>query len=321
MSHVLTRNDCASQLPADSDPLVVSLHLAVTAADRHASRVAAVESAVRAAFPTATDRQIGVILALEAGDGVGGKGGYAGGSTARMRWAARCGKGRRHATDGDAWTLAIKTASVNLMSRAPDVDDIRDVADLLTEDDLAWPLSYALRAAADARFRASAARAWAELARSVASRCEPDSYGGRLAQRYDLPTLAPLYVGLAVLREDTVAELLGRTEIPTLAGQYNVGSVTVDLLRTTSVRLYESSPTLDVGWHVRVATRKLDPSEINEIIRRAWEWREGAEEEFAIASLHEQLLGSLHAPDVLTAWRAAWDAADGYQPEPNRVIS
>lgn len=53
---------------------------------------------------------VGTIIRLDIG-GTGGRGGYAGGSTARMPWARNLGAGRWLAHDGEVWRAAAETAA------------------------------------------------------------------------------------------------------------------------------------------------------------------------------------------------------------------
>jgi hypothetical protein len=99
--------------------------LAETAAERHASRVAYARAAAEewareragltpkefSALPQESrDLMAGPVLAAEV-LGVGGQDGVAGHGTARLPAFANCGKGRRNATDGPAWSAAIEQAA------------------------------------------------------------------------------------------------------------------------------------------------------------------------------------------------------------------
>lgn len=311
---ILTRQDCISQLPEGSDQLVIELHLAATAHERHAGRVAAATTAARAYYPTATDRQLGAIMALEASDGVGGPGGYAGGSTDRMAFARGLGKGRRQATDGSAWTAAITTASYELLPGGPGLEDVTSAAELIAGSDLYWPLSYAFRKAYGSHDDREHATLWAELARTIAARCEPDSGAGRLAQRWGLSTLAQLYSAEATLRDETIAAMLGRhlTEHMTLPEltRVEIGDVVIEPLERTRIHVSgdpEWPVNHDDAWRIRISTRVCQAAE--PLVRLAWREREGVAEHDEIVRLHAAL-GNPRQQDLLETVRARWDAED-----------
>jgi len=314
---ILTRKDCISQLPEGSDQLVVDLHLAATAAERHAGRVAAATAAARGAYPAATDRQLGALMALEASDGIGGPGGYAGGGTARMGWARGLGKGRRQASDGAAWTAAIAAAGYALLPGGPGIDDVITAAELITGGDLYWPLSYVFRMAWGSHDDRELATLWAGLARTIAARCEPDSGAGRLAQRWGLSTLAQLYVAESTLRDETIAAMLclHLTEdltLPELAIT-TIGDVVVEPLERTRIHVAgdpEHDVNHDDAWRVRISTRVCQAAE--PLVRLAWREREGQAETLEIERLHAAL-GNLGQQGLLVAVRDRWDAEDGVQ--------
>lgn len=321
----LTRQDCIRQLPEGSDPLVIELHLAATAPERHASRVEAARAAVRDAFPTATDEQVGAILAMEAG-GAGGGGGYVRDgieSTARMSWAARLGKGRRHAGDGAAWTAAIKAGATDPLSSTA----LLSAAELLCGSDLEWALAYALREAYAWRLSPpERAAEWAAAARSVAARCEPETDAGRLAARYGLATLPPLYLAEVALRAETIGEMLDVPESHLGTGDedgYERSGVRILLVERCRVQVCSDVPRgmgedslyYDDGWRVRVSTRDPSTGAVAELVRRAWGWREGQAEHDALVALHEGLLGRWFPASQLAATREQWDAEERLREE------
>lgn len=102
-----------------------------------------------------------------------------------MSWAAGLGKGRRHATDGAAWTAAISAAACGF---EPQPMDIATILPAIHGEDLTWPLSYAIRLAYESREHPETARQWGDLARTVALRCRPGELPGRIAERYGLAT-------------------------------------------------------------------------------------------------------------------------------------
>jgi hypothetical protein len=334
VTRALTRQDCIDQLPAGSDPLVVDLHVRATAGDRHASRIATADAMVRAAYPDATPRQLGAICALEAG-GVGGPGGYSGDSTSRMSWAASLGKGRKQATDGQAWTAAITAAGHNLLPGGPSTADVAAAAEVLAGSDLEWPLAWALRRALGTRDDIEASTAAAELARAIAARCEPDSGAGRLAERYNLRTLPQAWRGTAWLRYELVAEMLGVPEAQLDVGVYTT-EVTVPIYSadhapvpvTILVVARDTWPVPNLPAHnamfrVEISTRDLDAA--HPLIRRAWPWRED-DEHSVLADLHRQMTrlagdpnddeAIAHHDRVLAALRDGWEREDA-APDPS----
>lgn len=102
--------------------------LSETAAARHASRVAAARQAAEdyylAACKLCRYEVGGAALTAAAGSilwadviGVGGQDGVEGTGTSRHPALAGCGKGRKHASDGDAWSAAILQAAVETAGR------------------------------------------------------------------------------------------------------------------------------------------------------------------------------------------------------------
>lgn len=296
-TQLITRRDCIEQLPEGSDPLVVELHLAATAGERHASRVArAIEVARRhleSRLTEVADRMVGTLLALEVG-GVGGRLGYrsdteetlAGetssseASTARMGWARGLGKGRRGATDGEAWTSAITHAGASLGCEAPTPtpDDIRCILPAITGDDFEWPLAYALRQARAWCHDVACAAGWAQLAREVAARCEPDTRAGRLAHRYQLRTLDPQVAYRGNLTAEVIADMLGVGEADLLAridGSADAlitetsGPLTIVIHAAEELCRPVESPD-DRLFRVDVSTRDASASEVDDAMHRTW---------------------------------------------------
>lgn len=191
MTTVLTRKDCENQLPEGADPLLVALHVAATAEDRAVSRRRAVRDAAMSWLTDAHERALPALLAIELG-GIGGRMGFGpngGDATQRMGWARGLGRGRRHATDGTAWTDAIQhefsvAGGVGAVTSAMVVQ----VAELCSVDDIEWPLAYALRRAYAVRTLPEESAPWASCARQIASLCEANSDAGRLADRWQLQT-------------------------------------------------------------------------------------------------------------------------------------
>lgn len=85
-----------------------------TASARHAWRVDEAEAAARKAAEAVYGEGTSVLhliaLMLAELAGVGGTDGVAGASTDRLNAFAQLGKGRKQASDGDAWTAAIKAS-------------------------------------------------------------------------------------------------------------------------------------------------------------------------------------------------------------------
>jgi len=192
----LTTRDSVAELPADSDPIVQALHLRDTTHRRHESRRRAAMAALcqyvleerwptdhQAAawvrlevdqvpgeshplYPTAlTDEQrcaVATIAALER-HGVGGPGGYSGDSTARMSWATGLGKGRRQASDGEAWTAAISAIAPEHVTP----EDVLASLPYVRYVDLEWPMALALHEAYGWRDDRDRAAAWCAVARAV----------------------------------------------------------------------------------------------------------------------------------------------------------
>lgn len=207
---ILTIRDCISQLPPSvrNDQLIVTMHTRATAPDRHKSRVDTARAALERAFPDAPRERLATICALEVG-GVGGPRGFAGEATARMGWASNLGKGRRQATDGSAWDAAICELYLSY-GHAPTPDDVTMVAGSdLDVHDTEWALAYCLRRVSELRMEPDgSAVPWAMAARTIAETCEPDSRAGRLAHRYELNTRRQLHSGRALLRAETVNEMV-----------------------------------------------------------------------------------------------------------------
>lgn len=190
------------------------------------------------------------------------------------------GKGRRGATDGAAWTSAVTHAAASLGCEAPTPtpDDIRAILPAITGDDLEWPLAYALRQARASRRDVAFAAGWAQLAREVAARCEPDTRAGRLAHRYQLRTLDPQASYRGVLTAEVIADMLGLGEADLLAridGSDDAaitatsGSLTVTVHAADELGRPTESPD-DRLLRVDVSTRDSSASEIGEAMRRAW---------------------------------------------------
>jgi hypothetical protein len=327
---VITRQDCMDQLPEGSDPLVVEIHLRVTAAARHESRIAAALAAVCAAYPAASPDQLTAILALEGEHGgSGGRRGYnadtqAGiASTARMRWARGLGKGRRQASDGGAWTAAVEGAGMALGVSRPASPWNREApawmasaASLITGDDLEWPLAYALRAVESSVAQSAFAVAadWANVARDIATRCEPDGDAGQLAIRYGMTTLPRRYAGSAHLRDDICAALLGMTEAEIAVQPAGIimaaaDFVSVTLLIRCRVRRLDETEydggmphAIEDGWLVQIDTKA--PAVVIKMIRRAWKWCEGAADRDGLTILLESMMPD---PTTATEMRKLWE--------------
>lgn len=98
--------------------------------------------------------------------GVGGPGGYAGGSTARPPWAQALGKGRRQADDGPAWDAALERAALILAPRwITPADHVEAVAGCGCEE-LIFAACYMLRQI-EAAPTAAAACTWETALRKV----------------------------------------------------------------------------------------------------------------------------------------------------------
>ena len=327
-SPVVTRAASLAELPADSHSLVQTIHLALTAGERHASRVAAAERAARAALPECADSLVAALCLVEAG-GTGGPGGYAGDATRRMSWATGLGKGRRQATDGGAWTAAIVAAGNRLCSDTGHIsgstcDDVAVLSVHLTGPDLEWPLAYCLRLAAEwGPSSAERATPWAKVAVEIAARCEPDDAAGRLARRYGLTTMTQLYRAEVFLRRETVARMLLCEESDLARG--SDGPMPVEFLASGAVRTEQEDQTAvtvellseseywisgvdDRGWKIRISTR--DYTALTPILARAWVWCEGSVERDAFIAFHDAISPSWQTPETRAADRAQW-TADG----------
>lgn len=298
-TQLLTRQDCIDQLPQGSDQLVIDLHLAATARSRHDSRVARVRAVARTYLESPelyieiTDRMIATLCAIEVG-GIGGRGGYRGdrllvlgalgfraedgsiAATGRMSWAASgCGSGRRQAADGAAWTAAIAEVAGNA---PPSVDDVHAIMLAVVDRDLAWPLAHALHGALACSDDATAATAWAALAREIAERVEPDSSAGKLAQRYNLRTLDPLVSFHGQLTAEIIADMLGLAEADLLARvdggtdalvEDESGPLTVTIYAADELCVPFASPD-DRLFRVDVSTRNSYSEGVCEAMHRAW---------------------------------------------------
>ena len=161
----LTRadHDPGSEWPDFYREAIIAAH----GAERHASRVAATRAAARAWLERdeseASDREIEILIHLDLG-GVGGRGGYEGGATRRIPYAATLGSGRWHACDGAAWRAAAEAAISG--SAPPTLEELRrysgtrcaDVWDAAN----AWAWAWACRTVLSAS-TPEEAHAWDEL--------------------------------------------------------------------------------------------------------------------------------------------------------------
>lgn len=114
---------------ADHDPgaewpeFVREERIALAAEERHTSRVRAAEFALallvldpdqpegqRILSLSPEEVELARAIAAVEVHGIGGRRGYSGGKTDRMRWASSLGKGRHNARDGAAWDAAIAAA-------------------------------------------------------------------------------------------------------------------------------------------------------------------------------------------------------------------
>lgn len=154
---ILTRED---HDPGEGYPdLIRDLRIAAGAPSRHESRVRAAErelaSLVGVCAPDDREvelddeqiRQAKLIAQIEL-HGIGGDLGLGRGllGTARMSWARKLGKGRRHASDGDAWDAAIAYA---FKGDGPELGQVTpalvvSTCDSLPAEDLLWPQTYAM---------------------------------------------------------------------------------------------------------------------------------------------------------------------------------
>lgn len=130
-------------------------------------------------------RIIAAIAAMEL-HGVGGPGGIDGGATVVMSWRSALGKGRRQASDGQAWDAAITALSASI-----GVTDVMLALPFVRPHDLQWPMALALSRAYESRAWPELATAWCDVARAVMARAqEPgsplDGPAVRLGQRYGL---------------------------------------------------------------------------------------------------------------------------------------
>lgn len=130
-------------------------------------------------------RILSAVVAFEI-HGVGGPGGTEGGATATMSWRRGLGKGRRQASDGQAWDAAIIGAGGGDHVTA---DDALLAVPFVRPVDLEWPMAYALHRAYETRGDAEESRRWCDVARAVMARAEEpgspsDSGAIRLGWRY-----------------------------------------------------------------------------------------------------------------------------------------
>ena len=315
---ILTIRDCISQLPpsARDDQLIVVMHTKATAPDRHRSRVDTARAALERTFPGAARERLAMICALEVG-GVGGPRGFAGEATARMGWASNLGKGRRQATDGSAWDAAIRELYLSY-SYTPTPDDVTMAAADLDDHDTEWALAYCLRRVSELRMEPDgSAVSWAMAARTIAETCEPDGRAGRLAHRYELNTLCQLHSGRALLRAETVSEMVAPIGEPGLPESdleprtYIVEGVAIQLIERCSIPVYDGE---DNAWVIEISTRDHYPSAAP--IRRGWAWVEGEVERQNMIALHEQFLSKAGRGDgaslqaALDADRKQWEAEE-----------
>jgi hypothetical protein len=339
----LTRRDCAADLPEGTDPLIVDLHLTATAADRVRSRCQTVSSHARAWLQLEPDddgaearRRLRALLAIELG-GTGGPMGFGvdgGNRTARMSWAARLGKGRRHASDGPAWDDAVRRVATSLGEGEVTPADVGEIAGRCGPDDLEWPLAYALRRAHACRLDVDQAALWATCARVSATLAEPDSGAGRLAARYSLRTKPRLRTASLSLRyqdpdraadaEPGLSSLSGANSLIDELVEDFTGDPAPDFLELEEKRVQTwvtSSPdcgeaqlriTCDAPMNqytVELQSRAaLHPAALR-LIEAAWILRHAGDEIWTtdVIVAHEAMT-EMH-PDMLRAERAAWDIA------------
>jgi hypothetical protein len=148
---------------------------------------------------------------------------------------------------------------------------------LLGSSDLEWPLAYALWCVSVVRFDAPIAIRWSEVATQIASRCEPDSGAGQLAQRYGLSTLDRLWSGEATLSVELVKWLMGIDPIEIPSAE-TVAGVTV-------LPIEESAD--GATCRVRAETRSHEAT--LEFLRTAWDHRDGELDTLGLVSLHDQM--------------------------------
>ncbi len=331
MSSALTRKDCEDQLPPGTDPLVAAMHVAATSGERAASRRDAVTAAVTAWLGSdSTPALIASALTAELG-GVGGRMGIGmDGSvrTARMRWATACGKGRRFASDGEAWDRAMEEVLAELRAELT-TESVSQLAERCDSSDIAWPLALCLRRAYMYRDTPPVAGEWAAAARQIALLCEPDTDAGRLARRYDLPTRRlmltahipvmyrdvdeihshELSEGAAgYLIEEIVEDMTGSPwEMPGIVWQGGQWSLGDEFDTSLAVTHSEGGKCFDVTIQTR---RPLHPA-CMQAVRAAWVLRSPSNKRLAAAIIaaHETLSGT--HPDALHRIREEWDAEIG----------
>jgi len=131
-----------------------------------------------------TSRQVVTLLDMEL-HGIGGhrKLGGPGGSTCRMSWATRLGKGRKQATDGPAWDEALKATREVFGGTPCNADEaVLFVAGTVMPEDCEWALCWALKHATEATVPTEA-HAWMEVAR-CALREGDDAFRKRWEYRF-----------------------------------------------------------------------------------------------------------------------------------------
>src|SRR5262245_7567571 len=314
---IVTVKPCIARLPAAADPITIAVYVASTADERHASRVDAAFAAAWAALPNATVRSVGTLFRLELG-GIGGPGGFGGGSTERMTWATTLGSGRRLARDGRAWTAAISDAADHLdPSRSLgdlSVEDVAAVWRLLPERDKAWALAVALRGIAG---NPTVAQPWADLARAIGQDAEAGTLAGNLALRYGIHPQQPTIRAAGRLRDETIEAIVWGKQIDHIdlmvSGEYCLmdADEIVGVLRITrecAMRVYESSLSEDRAFEFTIETRS--PDLVAEImLKRARTWCEGGLEYEEFAMLHARLCGHLdtHTEAYMADRRSAWN--------------
>lgn len=146
-------------------PLLRELAIDAGGAQRHAARVEHAEWALARLLSENPEQAESITLDIEdvaalralASVELHGRLGLEGGSTARMPWARRLGKGRRHASDGQAWDVAIERAFAQVPTEAggvlgrlgePTISAVLDAAERFVEDEaLPWLVAYCLHRA------------------------------------------------------------------------------------------------------------------------------------------------------------------------------
>ncbi len=239
------------------------------------------------------------------------------------RCPGRCTPGRRGfgTPDGSAWTSAITRAAAYLGCEAPTpaADEVRRILPAITGDDLSWPLAYTLRQVRAWRDDIAIATAWAELAREVAARCEPDTRAGRLAHRYQLRTLDPLVSFRGQLTAEVIADMLGVAEADLLARvdgsadalvEETSGPLTVIIHAADELCAPVACPD-DRLFRVDVSTRASYSGEVCEAMHRAWVsagLSMHSESRSEVARMCREIQPWAMAPDV------RWAPGSGYVP-------